>query len=386
MAWTKRACGAGGRAGVGRIDRAERVVAPDLAEGPARVFESGDRPVADTRERRGGAVEVGQRRASDVAAAVAAVRSRVAPEDRRVVGHRRAPRTHGLAARKGRGGQHAPARWHGRTLPGGARYVLHRRAHPEPIQDVLRPRRSRGDLAVHEVVDTGERVGAEQLDDRIGHVGGVRGRAPFVAHDAQRPALGLRLRSGVEDLVREVSPRRPEQPGGPGDPETACPARGFECLGRGPLAGQLRATVRVRGRGRVGGRVSHAIVAIPGEHLVGRDDQELDPTGRTRRGEDPGRVAVATLGEVGFAGAAIDVGPGGGVHHDLRLVAVERGGHAVGRVEIQFRPGPGEGPARAGERRLAEGRDQGGPEPTGRARDRDAHQVAVRSRCPYWRS
>ena len=124
------------------------------------------------------------------------------------------------------------------------------------------------------------------------------------------------------------------------------PAR-LECLGRGPLAGKLRATVRVRGCRRVGGRVSRAIVAIPGEHLIGRDDQEFDPACRTRRGEDPGRVAVATLGEVGFARAAIDIGPGGGVHHDLRLVAVERFGHAVRRVEIQVRPGSRPG-ARAG--------------------------------------
>ena len=186
--------------------------------------------------------------------------------------------------------------------------------------------------------------------------------------------------------MREVSPRRPEQPGRPGDPETAATARAFECLGRGLFAGQLRATVGVRWRGRIGGRVSHPIVAIPGEHLVGRHDQELDPACRTRRGEDPGRVAVATLGEVGFAGAAIDVGPRGRMHHDLRSVAIQRSRNAFGRVKVQFRPGPGKWAARAGERCLAEGRDQGGPEPTGRARDRDAHQVAVRSRCPYWRS
>jgi hypothetical protein len=122
------------------------------------------------------------------------------------------------------------------------------------------------------------------------------------------------------------------------------------------------------------------VLAVPGEYLIGRDDQEVDRPVRTRCGEDAGRVAVATLGEIGLAGAPVDVGPGRGVHDDLRSVPVERGGHPRGRVEVEVRPGPGNRPARAGERRAAEGGDHGRPEPAGRARDRDAHQLVVRSR------
>ena len=65
------------------------------------------------------------------------------------------------------------------------------------------------------------RVGAHQLDDRLGQVRRVGGRADLVADDAERLARGLRAHGRGGDLGREVVAGRPVQPGGPDDRQAA---------------------------------------------------------------------------------------------------------------------------------------------------------------------
>ena len=180
--------------------------------------------------------------------------------------------------------------------------------------------------------------------------------------------------------MREVPSRWTEEPGGPRDAQVAPAAGQIEGRDRRPLAGQFRAPVLVPGCGGIGRSVADAILAVPGEDLVGRDDQKVDPPFPAGRGEHAGRVAVATHRDFGLPGAAVDVSPGRRVDDDLRPVAAQGGGHAGGSVEVEVRPGPGHGSARPRERRVAQGGDQGRSEPAGRACDGDAHQVAVRSR------
>ena len=116
------------------------------------------------------------------------------------------------------------------------------------------------------------------------------------------------------------------------------------------------------------------------------------PARGRRLGEDADRLGVAALREVVVAGAAVDVGPGGGIDHDLGPVAVESARRSppvssrsnAARVQAIGPAGPVYG---ASPRAV----DEGTPQSPVRPGDRDAHQPAAgqpadRRRDPYWRS
>ena len=259
-------------------------------------------------------------------------------------------------------------------------------AEPESADDVLGPQGAGRGQPVDEVVDAAVRVLGQELDDAVRDVRGVGRRAPLVPDDAERFVGGLRPFGGLEDLAREVAARRAEEPGGPDDPDPPARTGSVECLGRRPLTGQLRGAVRVRGTGRVVGPVPDAVEPRPVEHLVGRDHDEVDATCGAGVGEDAGRDPVPAQGEVGVAGAAVDIGPRGAMDDDLGAVVIEPCVDVPRGVEVERRAIPRQGPERTGERCVGEGRDHRRPEATGRAGDGDPHQGVARSRSPYCRS
>ncbi len=109
-------------------------------------------------------------------------------------------------------------------------------------------------------------------------------------------------------------------------------------------------------------------------------------------------MAVPRHRTVRVPGAAVDIGPGGGVDDHLGPVTLEHRVDAGRRVEVELAPGPGDRSGRPGERSVGEGGDQRAAQAPGRAGHRDAHQLAGRSvaidaaarpfarRDPYWRS
>ena len=130
--------------------------------------------------------------------------------------------------------------------PGRARPSTSRPARPTTY---ARPVGPRGEQAVDEVVDAGVRVLGEQLHDRIGDVGRVGRRAPFVADGPQR-------------LAGRRAPARPPRGSGSGSrgraARTATPSGRCRAGARRPpsqrgrrprpLARELRRAVRVARR------------------------------------------------------------------------------------------------------------------------------------------
>ena len=273
--------------------------------------------------------------------------------------------------------------------------MRHRNVGTESGQHVLRPGRAGRDATVDQVVEAGVRIGGEQLGDSLGDIGGQGRVAPLVVDQAEWAAVRDRTVSCFEDLAREVAAGRPEQPGRPGDAELATRAARIEGCDGGPLPGELGATVDIARTRRILRCVPTAIVAVARKDLVGRDDDQVHAALGTRPGERARRIAVARDGELRIAGATVDVGPGRGVDHDFRSVAVEGHGHRLGGVEIEVGPGPGQRSARTGEWCVGEGGHKRLPETARATRDGDAHQplgrsitaagCPVASRWPYWR-
>ena len=273
---------------------------------------------------------------------------------------------------------------------------------PARADDVARPVGARGEQAVDEVVDPGQRVGRQQVDDRLGDIGRVGRGAPLVADRAERLAGRPRAFGGVEDPAREVAPGRPEQPGRAGDPEAGPGPSGEGGRGQ-PLGLGLGRAVRVARRQRLGRLVRATVDPAAVEDLVGGHDQQLGPARGAGLGQDAGRGRVATHRQLRVERAAVDVGPGGGMDDDLGPVPVEQRPDRAGCIEVERLARPADRPGRTGERGVGEGRDEVAAEATGRTGDGDPHQspgvaaapasavVAaaawpVASRWPYWRS
>ena len=261
----------------------------------------------------------------------------------------------------------------------------------ESADDVLGPQGPRGRQTVHDVVDAGVRVLGEQLDDRIGDIGGIGRGPPLVADDPQRPRRRPRPASAASRILRGKSrPRRPEQPGGPrrcraGRPDVPA-ASNASVAARSPPS--LDAPYGLPGDVGSSGRVADAVVASPVEDLVGRDRDEVDPARRAGGGQDPVcATPFRRRAQVRVACAAIDVGPGRGVDDDLGPVAVEPRADGVGRVEVERATGPRRvgpaGPVNGASAGRSRARRPSRPVAPGHG---DAHQGAVRSRAPYWRS
>ena len=181
---------------------------------------------------------------------------------------------------------------------------------------------------------------------------------------AARGALG-----GVEDLAREVAAGRAVQPRRAGDPERAPGGSPKAAARRPPRRPSFDAPYGLAGdrSGRPAGSPRPSVASAV-EDLVRRDRRAGRCRARRRRArEHAGRLAVAAHGELRVAGTAVDVGPGRGMDDDLGAVAVQERVDAVGRVEVELARGSRRSARRAGERRIAEGGDEG-PARGGRSR------------------
>ncbi len=220
------------------------------------------------------------------------------PQERRRRSRPSPPATAGAARRTGSGvGSRTPQRGGLEArCPGRGRDVDRRRPHALPGPGRRVPSRPAvATQPVDDVVDAAERALREQLDDRLGKVGGVRRRAPLVGDDAQRLAGRGGRSAAVEDLRREVVAGRVRtatrcarcRAGRPRRPvvRVASPARSPASFD----APYGLAGCRARRAARSRGRPSRAAV----EDLVRRDHDEVDAALGAGLGEDAGGGAVA---------------------------------------------------------------------------------------------
>ena len=150
--------------------------------------------------------------------------------------------------------------------------------------------------AVHEVVGPADRGRPDQLDDRLGHVEGVasasRSRPPR-AGAARRPSGPARPRPGSWPgsrcrAARRARPSgrsraRAHRPAAPSNPRRTRRAR------RSSPA-SFEAPYGLIGSGRVLRTVAAPVGPPPVEHLVRRDDDQVDPALGAARGQHRRRV------------------------------------------------------------------------------------------------
>ena len=239
----------------------------------------------------------------------------------------------------------------------------------------------------------------QQLDDRLGDVGGVGRRPPLVADDAERLAGRRGPLRGVEDPAREVAARAPRTARPSGRSRGSRPGRPSKAPRREPLALQpsrrrtgcpARPGRRARSRGR-------------------RSASRRRPRWSRRRARSMPRAAQASARTPVATPLRRSASSGSRAQPSTSVQAAawtttsgrsrsSRAPIAVGRVEVERVARPGDRPGRAGERRVGEGGDERAPEAPAGPGDGDAHQSRrrgrrrrgaawpVASRPPYWRS
>ena len=306
-----------------------------------------------------------------------------AAESRRVVGEGLGPRPHWLAGRERARLEHAPA-WRRRGTGPGRRWdILGGDLDPGQAEHLPAPVSARDRAEIDVVVRPGDRAGADELDDRLGQVGGGRRRAVFVVDEPERIAARPGPERGRDDLGREVVAGRPVQPGRPNDRQRSTVAARERLAGR-DLAVELAPAVCVRRRRRILGPIAAPVGPLPVEHLVGRHQDEIDPARRAADGQLVGRGRVSPAGQGRVARAAVDVGPGRRVDDDLGSIASDDPVCRTRVVEVVVGPGPGDRAGETGERCLGQGRDERSAEPPAGAGHRDPHlsrpRRSIRSR------
>jgi hypothetical protein len=85
------------------------------------------------------------------------------------------------------------------------------------------------------------------------------------------------------------------------------------------------------------------------EHLVRADLHQVDAACCGRLGEDPDRIRVPRLRQVGVSGTAVDVGPRRRVDDHLRSIAIEQRVDGARRIEVEGVPGPRDRPCGSAE-------------------------------------
>ena len=284
--------------------------------------------------------------------AVSAGSREAPPQGRDRVREREPPVAHRLARRERRGLEDGPQGRGARPLPGRGREPP--RSSTSMLgrpEDLARPVGPRGAAAVDEVVDrrharvVEQRVLPDELDDRVGDVRRVGGRADLVADDAERLA-GV---PGAE-RGRARSSRGSRCPAARGATTSARSRRRHPARPRprrAASAASLLSAVGVDRAPRIVRRRSRdRRVRSPSKTSLVETSTSWIPRSAQASRQVPRRVAVPPQGEVGVAGAAVDVGPGGGVDDDLGPVALDQRGDRRHRerVEVEVRARPGDRP------------------------------------------
>ena len=136
---------------------------------------------------------------------------------------------------------------------------------PRRAEDLAGPVGAGRAAAVDQVVDRracrrpGDRVRADQLDDRLGEIRRVGGHADLVARPPAAASPRPRPERGGGDLGREVVAGRAVQPGRADDPEAAARAVGLERRVARRSASALAAPYGLIGFRSSSGRVADAV-------------------------------------------------------------------------------------------------------------------------------
>ena len=338
---------------------------PQLAERPARVDGPRQRAAA------------GRRQAATTARS--STRDRAA-EHGRVVGHGLRPRSHRLAARQRR-------RRRGRPSAAGvdARVQVLDGTCSSATATPMRAERRRGpfgaggDAAVDEVVDAAMGVVGEQLDDRLGDVGRVGRRAPFVVDDPERLAGSRRpaRRHPGSCAGSRARAGRTARPSGRCPGATRATA---ERLDRGALAGELGGAVRIgRAPARRRRRSPRPSVRSPSNTSLVETTTRSTPRAAQAAARTPVAVPLRRIASSGSrAQPSTSVQAAAWTTTSGRSRS-RRAATPSGRVEVELRAGPGERPAGPGERRVREG-VRPAPARAGRSAPVTATRISRRAR------